>query len=265
MIAGTGFLGIVFIAQRSMMYFPMREDSASLERVAASQGFEPWRNARGDTIGYIDRPNPLDARPPFAFLIFHGNAGHAAHRMSYGPILRAAAPSRAVTIHILEYPGYGARPGKPSQSAFLSAANEALARIPGDSPVILLGESIGTGVACATAAANPQRVSGLLLLTPFDSITNVARHNYPLLPVRWILRDPYPSPKWLESYKGPAVFVLAARDTIVPARLGQTLHDLYKGPKLLITVDDANHNELLSGLSPEAWKRAVDFLLETFS
>jgi uncharacterized protein len=187
------------------------------------------------------------------------------HRADYAPLLRGAAPDRAVAIYLLEYPGYGARSGRPSQEAFLAAAAGALGQIPADLPVLLLGESIGTGVASATAAAHPDRVAGLLLLTPFDSLAGVARHHYPFLPVGWLLRDPYPSKEWLRKYRGPVALVLAARDTIVPAASGRRLHDACAGPKKLLVVDSADHHDLLDALSPADWREALEFLLRRMS
>ncbi len=261
LLVWLGLLAFLALSQRSMIYYPSRHDAASLERAAVSQGFEPWKNPQGETIGYRSLPTPDDPRPPLAVLITHGNAGYAMHRADYAPLLRAAAPGRAVSVYLLEYPGYGARPGSPSQDAFLAAADDALGRIPGDVPVILLGESIGTGVASATASAHPDRVSGLLLLTPFDSLANVAQHHYPLLPVRWIMRDQYPSAEWLRDYQGPVAVILAANDTIVPAQFGQSLHDSYSGPKKLIIAEQADHNDLLHTLPMTAWQEALEFLL----
>ena len=256
-----GLLAFLALFQSSMIYYPSRNDTASLERAANAQGFSPWQDAQGETIGYRSLPASNDPRPPLAVLITHGNAGYAMHRADYAPLLRAAAPDRAVSVYVLEYPGYGARSGDPSQDAFLAAADQALSQIPADIPVVLLGESIGTGVASATASAHPDRIAGLLLLTPFDSLANVAQHHYPLLPVRWIMRDQYPSEEWLKNYRGPVTIVLAANDTIVPARFGQALHDTYPGPKKLITADQADHNDLLHTLPSSAWQEALQFLL----
>lgn len=256
-----GLLVFLALGQRSMIYYPSRNDAESLEREASTQGFAPWKNPQGGTIGYRSLPAPEDPRPPLAILITHGNAGYAIHRANYAAILRAATPDRALSVYILEYPGYGSRSGRPSQSAFLAAADEAVALIPDIKPLILLGESIGTGVASATAAAHPDRVAGLLLLTPFDTLANVAQHHYPLLPVRWILRDQYPSENWLKQFHGPVAIIVAANDTIVPAKFGQELHDTYAGPKKLIIAERADHNDLLHTLPPPAWQEALNFLL----
>ena len=256
-----GLLAFLALTQRSMIYFPSKNNSATLEREAAAQGFEPWTNPAGETIGYRNLPAPDDPRPPAAILITHGNAGYALHRTDYATILRAAAPDHALSIYLLEYPGYGARSGTPSQPNFLAAANEALDNLPQDIPLILLGESIGTGVASAAASTHPDRIAGLLLLTPFDSLANVAQHHYPLLPVRWIMRDQYPSEKWLKNYRGRVAIILAEDDTIVPAKFGQKLHDTYAGPKKLIIATQADHNDLLHTLPPSAWQEALNFLL----
>jgi fermentation-respiration switch protein FrsA (DUF1100 family) len=261
LLVWLGLVAFLALTQRSMIYYPSRNAPETLAREATAQGFEPWKISTGETIGYRHLAAPDDPRPPLAILIFHGNAGYALHRIDYAELLRSAAPDRAVSIYILEYPGYGARSGTPSQSNFLAAANEALANIPANLPLILLGESIGTGVASATAASHPDRIAGLLLLTPFDSLASVAQHHYPLLPIRWIMRDQYPSKEWLQNYQGPLAIILAANDTIVPTKFGQKLHDAYEGPKLLILADQADHNDLLHTLSPSAWREALQFLL----
>ena len=261
LLVWLGLLAFLALSQRSMIYFPSHNTPDTLAREAVSQGFEPWQNPSGETIGYRSLPAPGDPRPPLAILITHGNAGYAIHRADYANILRAAAPGRALSVYILEYPGYGSRSGTPSQTAFLAAADEALAQIPTNAPVILLGESIGTGVASATAASRCDRVAGLLLLTPFDTLASVAQHHYPLLPVRWILRDQYPSEDWLKQFHGPVAIIVAANDTIVPAKFGQKLHDTYAGPKKLIIAERADHNDILHTLPPSAWQEALNFLL----
>jgi len=79
--------------------------------------------------------------------------------------------------------------------------------------------------------------------------------------VRWIMRDQYPSIKWLQSYTKPVAFLIAGGDTIVPAVFGQKLYDSYGGPKLLLIAPGAEHNDMLQALSPDEWSRAFSFVL----
>jgi pimeloyl-ACP methyl ester carboxylesterase len=262
LIVWVGLLVILALSQRSMTYFPTVSDAVTLAREAAQAGLEPWTNASGETIGYHHLASTNDPRPPVAFLILHGNAGYAVHRSDLDRILRQALPNNAVSTYILEYPGYGARQGSPTQEAMLNAASEAVSIIPSRNPLFLVGESLGTGVAAATASSHPERISGLLLLTPFDSLANVAQHHYPLLPIRWIMLDQYPSAQWLKEFPGRAVFLLAENDSIVPPELGRSLYDSFSGPKLLVVAEQSDHNDLVHSLPTTLWRQALEFLLQ---
>lgn len=255
-----GLAAFLAFAQRSMIFFPAHADEASLLREAAAQNLEPWRDKNGALIGFRAAAPSDDPRPRASILILHGNAGFALDRAAYVPLLRAAAPDRALSLHILEYPGYGARPGTPSQETLLAAASEALALMPQGEPLLVLGESLGTGVAAGLAGRHSDRVAGLVMVTPFDSLASVAQHHYPLLPVRWIMRDKFPTAEWLRNYRGPAVFLIAGRDDIVPPKFGKKLHDAFPGPKLLIVAPDAGHNDIVHVLSDADWQRALGFL-----
>lgn len=257
-----GLLLVLALSQRSMTYFPTTGAADALAREAAAADLEPLTNSNGETIGYRHLPSPEDPRPRATFLILHGNAGYAAHRGDLARFLREALPDHAVSTYILEYPGYGARRGSPSQEALLQAASEAVALIPSTSPLFLVGESLGTGVASATAAAHPERITGLLLLTPFDNLANVAQFHYPLLPVRWIMLDQFPSAEWLENYPGRSVFILADNDKVVPAQFGKSLYDKFPGPKLLIIAEQSDHNDLLHTLPLTEWQQTLRFLLD---
>lgn len=257
----VGLTLFLALTQRSMMYFPTRLGAEEARRAAEHAGLSPWTAPSGETIGYVSAAAPDDPRPPASVLVIHGNAGHTLHRADYIPILRRAAPGFGLSVHLMEYPGYGAREGNPSQQSFLAAASEAVQALPPGQPAIILGESIGTGTACAMAAEHPDKISGLLLLTPFDSLVSVAQHHYPLLPVRWILRDTYPSADWLRTYRGRGAIVVAGRDEIVPAIFGRRLAEAYAGPKLLLEIPDADHNTLLHAMTPDDWRKALEFLL----
>jgi hypothetical protein len=256
-----GLLLVLGLTQRSMIYFPSVVDEASIGKEAAAKGLLAWRNSHGETIGFCSIA-PSCGRPRASVIIFHGNAGHAVHRADYIQILRDASPGTAMSVYIMEYPGYGARIGSPSQEILIAAAKDAIAQLPTDETLLLLGESLGGGVACAVAAGEPHRVHGLLLMTPFDTLSSVARHHYPLLPVDWILSDRYPSAEWLKKFRGPCVMVIASADSVIPPELGEALYDTYGGPKKMIVVQGATHDSAAGMMPATAWREAVGFLLK---
>lgn len=244
----AGFLLLVFLGQRRMLYIPSKEPMESLLSQARGRGLEPWRNSAGEFIGWKHKTGISGPRA----LVIHGNAGSAIDRDYYVEGLTSAGIKDAF---ILEYPGYGGRPGSPSQNSFFAAAADALAALEKEGPVYLVGESIGSGVAAYLAGQHPKAIAGLLLVTPFHNLADVAQFHMPLLPVCWMLRDRFPSAQYLQNYHGPVVFLLAGVDTIIPNKFGRALYDSYSGPKKLWLIPKAGHNDVF--FRPADWWREV--------
>lgn len=240
--------------QRHLTYYPKRAAESELLALAASSRFEPWR-AGSELIGW---KRPGTGGGPSA-LVFHGNSGYALHRDDLAATLESARPD--LDVYVLEYPGYGARDGSPSEPAFLAAALEAIAAIPGNPKPVIVGESLGTAVACQVARAVPERISGILLVTPFDSLAGVGKVHYPYLPARLLMADRFDSVAALSTYDGPSVIFLAGDDTITPPELGRRLHAAHRGPKRIREFPGAGHNDLPFAAPAAEWRAALDFAL----
>jgi hypothetical protein len=117
-------------------------------------------------------------------------------------------------------------PACPREASLVADAEETLGRAHRQfgAPVLVIGESLGAGVASAVAPRQQAAVAGLLLITPWDRLDHVAAHHYPWLPVRWMLRDRYDSVEHLKAFDRPVVVVVAERDSIVPPQFGTALH-----------------------------------------
>jgi uncharacterized protein len=126
-------------------------------------------------------------------------------------------------------------------------------------PVILVGESLGTGVACGAASQRPESVRGLLLITPFDSLVAVAKKHYPWAPVSLILRDRYNSSSALHKFRGPLAVIVAEEDVVVPVDSAIRLFESYSGPKKLWRVPGSGHNEVLDDISDSELRAAYEF------
>ena len=217
-LAGYGMLCLLLAAlQRKLMYFPSRATETDSTRRARSLGLEAWRDAVGSLQGWR-RPGRSGGT---RVLVFHGNAGSALDRTYYLPLLGTGDRD----VILFEYPGYGPRSGAPSQKAMVEAALQALARVQNEAPgpVWLVGESLGGGVACAVAGYRPAGVAGLVLVTPFARMTEVAACHYPFLPVRLLLRDRWDNVEALARFPGPVGLFIAGRDEVVGAEQGRSL------------------------------------------
>ncbi|MBT2324304.1 alpha/beta hydrolase [Variovorax paradoxus] len=246
-----GLAGVAMF-QDHLLYFPGKATVADM----VSGGLRAWPAAE-DFRGLVAEP---EGATRGTAIVFHGNAGHAGHREHYA----AALTRLGLRVILAEYPGYGPRGGEVGEKHLVDDAEQSIVqahRLHG-APLLLVGESLGAGVAAAAAARQRDKVAGLLLITPWDRLEHLAAFHYPWLPVRWLLRDRYDNAAHLASFGRPVLVVVAERDSIVPARFGQALHDALGPPKRLVTVKAAGHNDWLGHVDDAWWRGAISFLLE---
>lgn len=217
LVFASGFLyaGLVFFAyliQRRLIYFPTHRDTKG----TGEGPFEPFLSASNEFLGYF---KPASS-PTRVLLVFHGNGGEALDRSWTAEL----AEGPTVAIVLAEYPGFGFKPGKPSQKANFELADRVIAEIqrrwPG-APITALGESLGSGV--AAYAASKGAVERLALISPFSSAAAVGQKQYPFLPVKWLLTDRYDSVRYLKTARLPLHILHGTMDEVVPLDEGKRL------------------------------------------
>jgi len=240
LLAYIAVLLLVAGCQNRILYQPRRGAEENFIASARRKNIEPWRDAQGKLIGW-HRPNPRAAN---RLVVFHGNAGCALDRDYYIDGFQSLDGGADWEVWVFEYPGYGPRPGSPGKSEFIPASRLALQELLATDPrpLFLLGESIGSGTACALAAEMPDHIAGLALIVPIARLQEVAQENFRWLPVGLLLRDRFDNIASLASYRGRVAIVVAGQDEIVGAAQGRKLHENYHGPKLLIVLEGAGHN-----------------------
>jgi pimeloyl-ACP methyl ester carboxylesterase len=162
----------------------------------------------------------------------------------------------------MNYRGYGTSEGKPSTSAFIDDAtavqNVLVPRYGADRPLILFGRSIGSGIAASVARS--VRVDGVILMSPFRSLTHLADRLVPWLPSRWLLRHPLDIIEALDSLPEKTLVLYSPSDRIVPAAESKALLRLF--PRTPRVVEFAGgHNVPLT--IPEVWREIVAFVEST--
>ncbi len=248
---------MIFLRQRHMLYFPSSMALAEQLAYAPGAGLEPWNDAAGKRIGW-----KREGREPSGsaqhWLVLHGNAGLAVQRAYWADALERVLPDRTLSVYFLEYPGYGRREGTPTQSSLTAAALAAFdALSPEGKRTFLLGESLGCAVAAQVAHARSGRVGGVVLVSPFNRLADVAGYHYPWLPVRWLVRDPWKSDDALRGFAGPVAILAAERDSVVPAKFAQRLHTGLAGRKWLRVIPGEDHNMFV--FDQEWFRDAVRF------
>lgn len=226
-LAGT--LGVLYLGQRQLIYFPQ------LTQVDAGQTNLSLQSGDVTLRGWV--VNPGQQR---AILYFGGNAERV--EASRGDFARWFPGG---TVYLLAYRGYGASEGVPSERALVEDAtalyDHVRQRHP-DRSIDVIGRSLGSGV--ASALAGKRQVRRLVLVTPFDSLAAVASTHYPWVPVDWLLRDRYESAQHLAGYRGPVLVVRAGLDEVVPPASTTRLTAAIRPAPSVLVLQDAGHNDL---------------------
>jgi hypothetical protein len=215
----------LFVFQRSLLYFPPPRNAADASRTTMqSQGVE---------LAVTARPMPGDE----AVVYFGGNAEDVSFSL---PDLAAAFPQHA--LYLLHYPGYGGNAGSPTEAANRAAAlalfDEVHRR---HAKVTVIGRSLGSGVAIGIAAQRP--VQRLVLVTPYDSLVDIAARQFPFMPVRWMMLDRYESWRYVPQVKAPTTIVVAQFDEVIPAESSRRLFERFApAAARLVTIASTGHN-----------------------
>jgi len=229
---------VVYVAQRSLMYFP---DTAHVLPAAAGlpEAEEvPLTATDGVRIAAWHVP-PRDGKP--VILYFHGNGGALRFRVTR--FRRVIADG--IGLVALEYRGYGGSGGSPNEQGLIADAQAAYHFAAAHYPpqqLVLWGESLGSGVAIAVAAERP--VSRVILEAPFTSAVALGARHYWYLPVRLLMKDQSRSDLRIGKVKAPVMIMHGVNDRVVPYAMGEQLFELANKPKHFVRFLDGGHEDL---------------------
>ncbi|HEX8512439.1 MAG TPA: alpha/beta hydrolase [Allosphingosinicella sp.] len=171
---------------------------------------------------------------------FGGNGWNAETAAAY---LHDLFPEADVVA--FHYRGYRPSSGTPSAHALVEDApvvhDLAVGRIR-RARTVAIGLSIGSGVAAGLAPSRP--LSGLILVTPFDSLKKVASGQYPWLPVRWLFRHEMKPADWLAASPVPTAIIAAERDSLITPPRTEGLRRATARLVFDRTIPGAGHNDI---------------------
>ncbi|MCK8465249.1 alpha/beta hydrolase [Aliiroseovarius sp. S1339] len=248
---------LVVLAAVSLPNGPATAQSAQtlLERRVFYQFDSAYANPKGvdkrlserrfhGIILWVGKPKP--GKPTILYL--PGSGGNLAIRRGKFPWFL----DKGYGVVAMSYPGMGGSNGLPSRKRIQNLANQLYKQLPeivGDSPTILWGESLGTGVALeiATHKVGRQRPPlGIILQAPYTSLVELVAYKNPaMLPLFRSRSDLWPSRRTITKTKAPLFILHGGRDTTVPIAMGRTLFKLSPSPnKVFTTHPDASHKTI---------------------
>jgi len=232
----------LFLLQRSMIYFPPSQAAIQAPKVSTL-------TVPGALVKVSERPRTGSK----ALIYLGGNAEDASFSL---PQLDAAFPGHA--LYLLHYRGYSGSSGKPTEKALVADSLLLFDRVLATHPeVVLVGRSLGSGIAVQVASRRPVR--RLVLVTPYDSIAELAVRQFPYFPVRWLLQDTYESGAYAGRIGAPTLVLAAEHDEVIPAwSTARLVSRFAPGVATRQVIAGAGHNSISDGsayLAALAWAR----------
>lgn len=256
-LLGTVLLlpAVLYTMQDSLIFLPPPAPAA-LPRAAY---IEPVKVPVGEGLvlsGWLAGASaPAAGRRAPVVIYFGGNAEEVSYMAGMAPNVE---PSLLLVVN---YRGYGGNPGSPGERALFADAlalyDWAAAR-PDVDPgrIVLMGRSLGSGMAVHVAAE--RKPAGVVLVTPYDSIRDVAQSMYPTVPVSALLRHPFDSLARAPSIDTPMLALAAGRDQVIPPHHARRLFEAWRGPKQWHEIAAADHDGISS--APDYWPSIRAFL-----
>lgn len=233
----TGFAALclfMYLKQDSFLFVPQRTDRELAEH---------WQARRVEIVvgGHVIEgwwaENPAAANDAVV-LYFGGNSEDVLHTAITAEKLGARK------LLVSNYRGYGKSAGRPGQAELFAdalAVYDYAAKQVADG-IVVMGRSLGSGVATYVAANRPVRAA--ILITPYDSILSVASRHYSAFPVRMLLRHPFPSHELAKRTTAPALMIAAEQDTVIPPVHTQRLATAWAGPVESHLLPGMAHNNV---------------------
>jgi uncharacterized protein len=222
-----GACAALFFFQRSLIYFPQPSSLGSSSQIRLPVDSAELRVSVRPLAG------------PHALIYFGGNAEDvSASLMS----LSTAFPDHAVFL--MHYRGYGGSSGAPSEPALQADALKLFDKIHSEHPnIVVVGRSLGSGIAIRVATQRP--VSRLVLVTPYNSLQDLAAAQFPIFPVRWLLADKYESGRYAPLVRAPTTLIAAEHDEVIPRWSTDQLHARFAhGVARFVVLPGTGHNTI---------------------
>ncbi len=225
-MAYLAICGLLYLSQRAYIYYP----AARLADVPA------FVLKQGDADVVVSTNGVESQR---AVLYFGGNAEDVSQAVA---LLGRAFPGRSV--YAMHYRSYGGSTGSPSEQALVADGKrlfEVVAK--NHQSIVIVGRSLGSGVAIQIAEGN--RVERLVLVTPYDSIAELAASRFKLFPISLLLRDKYESWRHAPQIRVPTTLIVAGQDQVIPNTSSLRLAGRFaSGIAKIVTFPNADHNDV---------------------
>lgn len=250
--------GMVYLMQEKLLFLPGEArygDPSGIgltyEEVRLStedgESLQAWWIPRADARGTV--------------LFFHGNAGNITTRLETIRTLHRLG----LNTFIIDYRGYGASSGRPTEKGLYRDAESAWRYLIGErglppAEIVLYGRSLGAAVAIWLAERVPE--GALIAESGFTSVPEIGAYHYPYLPVRMLSRMQFDSLARIGNCRSPVLVIHSREDEIIPFSHGERLFEAAAEPKRFVELSGTHENSFV--LSHETYSEAISDFVDTY-
>ena len=247
---------LLYFIQDQMIFYPQKINQSDLEAIKKYQNVKEINLKTRDSIEikgwFIDNRSTEKTKILFYF-------GGNAEEVSY--MIPEVTKFKNCSIVLMNYRGYGQSQGKPNENNLCGDALVIYDYFIGlpenkDSKIIIMGRSIGTGV--AVFLAKNRKCDGVVLVSPYNDFKSLAQYHFPCLPVSAVIKYKFNSGERAPSIKSPLMIMLGTGDKTIPPQQSRLLAQKWGGRVTIKEFEGADHN-ILSTYS-EYWKFINDFI-----
>lgn len=224
-----GFGLLLYFNQSDFIYYPNDQNFDSCKNFDETE-----KLSLNGTRAYFKRNSDR------IVVFYHGNAGSACDRVFIKNIFEKANYS----FLLVEYTGYSGDLNKPGKEAIFKDVENVRDFLKNEkfSETVLMSESIG----CAFASyhASISEFDRLLLISPFNKMTELAGEKFSFFPVSLILKDKYNNEDLLADKKNITI-IHGDKDNVIPIYHSKKLFSAIKSnEKEFISIEGAGHNDM---------------------
>lgn len=242
---------LLFVFQEKLIFFPQKLDKGYQFRF--NQNFEEINIKTEDQKLLNGLLFKSDSSKGLIFYL-HGNAGSLS---SWGEVAKTYT-SLHFDVFMLDYRGFGKSEGSISSQSQMfkdvQIAYDKMLKLYSENEIIVLGYSIGTGLATKLASTNNPKL--LILQAPYLSLTDLMQHRFPVIPM-FMLKYKFETDKYIKDCNMPIVIFHGDRDEVIYYGSSLKLKEQFKSQDTLITLIGQGHNGMTNNPDYETGIRKI--------
>lgn len=248
---------LLYFFQEKMIFYP--------QTLAKDFQFQHYRNFEERYVEMKDGKKLHSLlfkieNPKGVVFYLHGNAGSLE---SWGSVAEIFT-DMGYDVFIPDYRGYGKSQGAIESEAQMHRDNQTLYNSLksnySEGGIIVLGHSIGSGMAAKVASANSPRL--LVLQAPFYSLPDLVTNSPPLnIFPAFLIKYNFRTGKYLKEVGAPVVILHGDKDEIIYYGSSLKLQQHFKAGDTLITLQGYGHNDFLT---TRKYRNEIEMLLEKY-